>query len=138
MMSFVSLIVVAFVSEDNNLASYYGQMHAAIKNTCLLDPDRRNCPKDVDGIIHIEPDNFVFYKDNSYLFYEYREKENSYTFVALKKDTRRGVVFDPRLKDVSPGKVDFIDVTYTKCGDKIKINEKVGIEGFEIKGIQSK
>ncbi|MEK7526548.1 MAG: hypothetical protein AAB546_03655, partial [Patescibacteria group bacterium] len=85
------------------VGSEYFTLNAAIKNTCYLDPERLHCPKTLDELISIEDRKFKKYLIDSSLYYEYRPETHEYTLIALKKNSERGVIFDPRfISKVNP------------------------------------
>lgn len=94
---------------DNPVASLYFPLNAAIKNTCYLDLTKTHCPKNLDELIAIEPENFkplLWGKKANYWYYP---DSNEYTLI-IKHDWMRGVIFDPKLQTF--GTSDFVDLTY--------------------------
>jgi len=72
-------------------------IHAAIKNTCLDDPEQINCPQKVEDISFIEPEEYQKLS-NTQASYLYDKSENRYTLV-VRYSRNRAVLFDPRLKE---------------------------------------
>lgn len=56
-------------------------LHAAIKNTCLLDSEKVNCPQRLEDIRIIEPEVYDSVSQHSQLKYEYNPENNTYIFV---------------------------------------------------------
>jgi hypothetical protein len=71
-------------------------LHAAIKNTCVFDPRRENCPQNLEGIGIVEPGNFATVKATSQMRYTYDPMTNQYSFV-VRYGKRNGIIFDQRL-----------------------------------------
>lgn len=92
-------------------------LNAAIKNTCLLDPLKVNCPKDVKGVIAIEPQTLVSETRGKYLAYRYFPQTNDYTMVIRSGD--QGVIYDPRIERYYNHYVDSINVQFESCSNKI-------------------
>lgn len=123
--SFVLSIILVVVM-DHKLnptpqASYYFPLNAAIKNTCYLDPKMVHCPRTVEDLIAIQPQDFTSYLDKAHLTYSYYPATNEYTLIA-RYSKRRAVIFDSRLKDERLGKPDFIEVKVSSCGQDHIIN----------------
>lgn len=131
---FLILAFTAYVFAEEGVdkpnAMRYFPLNAAIKNTCYLDPSMANCPRSLEELINIQSEDFSKHLDDSYLFYEYREEENSYTLVALKRDTRRGAIFDPRFTSKATPGLDFTETRYKKCGNRIEIEDPPLFEGM--------
>lgn len=119
------LTLGGFIPLDDYLPSYnFHQMNAAIKNTCLIDPLRNNCPRDLNEVIKLYPDEFKALQKNFALTYEYYPEQNNYTLIArpvnrmhfLADYRNRVAIFDQRLKNTSPYGYDFIDTESYSCG----------------------
>lgn len=103
------------------------QMNAAIKNTCLVDPKRNNCPQNLDQVLNLYPEDFKKIQDKYTLNYIYYPEDNNYTLVARPKDkgiwdfprTLYVAVFDQRLvgSEYSKGH-DFKNVEAYSCNGK--------------------
>lgn len=123
--SLVNLVISLFWLEgiDDPIAGKYFVLNAAVKNTCYLDPERKNCPEDIQGVIDIESDNFRALTSGTILNYRYYPETHEYSLVVIEKDTRKGVIFDPRLqkrKDYGYGG-DFFDIKASVCNEKYEI-----------------
>jgi hypothetical protein len=96
LMGVISLFLFNVMGRHTLFASRYFKLHAAIKNTCLLDPQRHNCPTELVGISYIEPDEFRSLAADTDFVYRYDPATNQYTFIA-RPFTDKAVVFDQRL-----------------------------------------
>lgn len=88
-------IFLFFWLETNLRAAEFFPLHAAIKNTCLSDPKRENCPQELRELSHIEPKHFAQAQECCQLQYVYDASTQQYSFV-VRYDAQRAVVFDQR------------------------------------------
>jgi hypothetical protein len=101
------------------VASEYFKLNAAIKNTCLLDPQRDHCPQTLEEISYIEPVEFKRLSAKTNFVYTYNPVTNNYTFIARpRKD--HAVIFDQRLIPLYG--VDFKEYDVSTWWDKEKIS----------------
>lgn len=123
MLSFATLIITFFLAEftlegfGDPIASDYFSVNAAIKNTCYLDPLKRNCPHTLAEIIHIEPEHFSKLLQNKTVYYSFDNLTQKYSLY-IQHDINRGVLFDPRLTQQDGYYADFVD-TYRCSGAPI-------------------
>ena len=117
--SFVlSIIVAIFIDykiQPNPQASVYFPLNAAIKNTCYLDPKMIHCPRTLEDLIAIQPEDFMSYLNQAHLTYSYYPETNKYTLIA-RYNKHWAVIFDSRLKNDSTGSPDFVEVKVSTCG----------------------
>ena len=66
----------------NIAGSDYFVLHAAIQNTCLLDPRKAHCPHSVEEISYIEPEEYAARSKTAQLYYQYYPDKNEYVFMA--------------------------------------------------------
>lgn len=102
-----------FDEGNSAFASRYFQLHAAIKNTCLLDPQRNHCPTQLVELSYIEPQEFKHLASRTDFTYTYDAATNQYTFIA-RPSAKRAVVFDQRLIETEG--VDFKEYTVSTWG----------------------
>lgn len=95
----------------NPQASRFFVLHAAIKNTCLYDPQKVNCPQKVSDLGIIEPREYQLADAQTEMYYEYNPANYNYTFM-VRYSPRGLVIFDQRLVE-SVG-VDFKDYRVEK------------------------
>jgi hypothetical protein len=76
--------------------AYFFPLNAAIKNTCIVDPRRENCPQTLEEISYIEPEFFAEVAKKTQMIYYYYPDTNQYTLVIRYRD-KQAIVFDPRL-----------------------------------------
>lgn len=130
---FLFVLIMIFYGEeyDQPIASKYFPLNAGIKNTCYLDPERKNCPKSVEELINIESIYFKNLTQNVALKYEYYPDTHWYSLVVIEKDTLKGVIFDPRLKDVKNYgyQDDYFDITASYCGGKYSVDNPPQLKG---------
>lgn len=110
-LGFAFLIGVLADVWDNPQASRFFVLHAAIKNTCLYDPQRVNCPQKVSDLGIIEPREYGIADAQTEMHYEYNPANNNYTFM-VRYSPSGLVIFDQRLVE-SVG-VDFKDYRVQK------------------------
>lgn len=91
------------------VASEYFVLNAAIKNTCFEDPDKRNCPVDLNGVIAIENKIFSNLLQGKSAFYNRDPQSGNYTLI-VHHDRHRSVIFDSQLPQLSGYGADFVDV----------------------------
>lgn len=109
------LIYLSIFEQDNNArASKYFQMNAAIKNTCYLDPNKVNCPKNLEGLLSLYPNDFNPINQKAKLIYHYYPDSNEYTLIVRDKP-EGAVIFDPRLSTIEKG-YDFKEYSVETCG----------------------
>lgn len=73
-------------------------INAAIKNTCFMDPDRRNCPQVLEEIGYIEPQEYQNMMECCQVNYQYHPDLEQYSLV-IRYNPTKAVVFDWRLTD---------------------------------------
>lgn len=142
LVSFIIFIIFAIFLEenDNPPSAKYHQIHAAIKNTCYIDPERKNCPTNKEEIIRLYPETFGPLLANTEVTYEYNPEANHFTLIIRYKDLRYSgytvALFDSKLTqsgNSSPsygyGGLDFYDPQVMKCGDKYEIIDKPPFPG---------
>ena len=100
MMTVVWLVVSWFLTPyQGRSESTFAVLHAAIKNTCLSDSERENCPQNLEEISYIEPEEFAdklgLIADSKYA---YDPESGQYTWL-IKTGPYAAVLFDQRLKD---------------------------------------
>lgn len=124
------------------LANYYpdrkiSQMNAAIKNTCLVDPLKRNCPQNLDQVINLYPQDFQKLQTDYVFTYAYYPEQNNYTLIARPKSQYMNLpfgfyiaVFDQRMvgSDYSRG-FDFINTRGYVCDGKYHLESPPPIAG---------
>lgn len=115
---------------NNPISSNYAQMHAAIKNTCLLDPERKNCPKNLTELMSLYPEDFKRVTQKSTIHYEYYPESNTYTLIGYENNTRKGAIFDPRLKNVPGFGNDFADFRFYTCKGEKRIDNIPPFDGL--------
>lgn len=71
-------------------------LHAAIKNTCLHDPQQVNCPQHLEEIGKVEPKTFAYVQERSQMKYEYDPATNEYVFI-IRRNPKQAAVFSQRL-----------------------------------------
>lgn len=75
----------------------YSVIHAAIKNTCLFDPNRENCPSSLEEISYIEPAEYQrMMSEAQYVAYYYDLESNQYTLI-VRYSPLAVSVYDQRL-----------------------------------------
>lgn len=75
----------------------YSVVHAAIKNTCLIDPAKENCPQTLEEISFIEPQQYQQMRTAAQqVIYQYDPASNQYTLI-VRYSPVRVAVFDQRL-----------------------------------------
>ncbi len=139
--SFITFVAFAIFSEqyDDPPSGRYHHVHAAIKNTCYLDPEKRNCPTNVDEIIKLDSQRFGPLLSKAALTYQYIPEENRFTLIIRNTNplyTEDEVaIFDSRLLQSgksSPGYgygYDFYETKILKCGDKYELIDKPPFPG---------
>lgn len=129
-----------FLEETEWPPSYkYHQVHAAIKNTCYLDPEKKNCPKNAEEIVRLYPEEFGPLLNSSAVTYQYDQQTKSFTLLIRDRSSINGEyqvsIFDRRLTQTgnsSPGYgygVDFYDTKIMRCSDKYEIIDKPPFHG---------
>lgn len=99
------IVVVTFMFEvffspmGNPQATRFAVLHAAIKNTCLIHPERLHCPTTLEEIGYIEPKYYQSMIKTAQASYQYYPEENNYTFIVRYSPTQ-AVIFDQRLVDL--------------------------------------
>lgn len=117
-------VLTGLIPADYPPSTSYHSLNAAIKNTCFLDPQRNHCPKIVQDIISIEPDNFTKLTENAHITYQYYPETNEYTLIVRNNNLwvngYRVAIFDPRLATVKNygNGVDFFDADVAWCNGK--------------------
>ncbi len=112
------LLFLGFIvyDEGNNPISYsYFNVNAAIKNTCILDPQQNHCPHHVNDIIAIEPQTFEQQLKGKHLTYSYYPQTNDYTLIIRHNDNQTAI-FDSRIPKVASGSSDIVDTVAQGCG----------------------
>lgn len=119
--SVVCLIGWAFYTESfyRPIVSDYFVLNAAIKNTCYLDPERKNCPHTVDELIRIEPERFRALAEGKKITYQYYPDTHQYTLIV--RDKRQAAIFDPRLQTIAQYGVDFTNSPAYYCGNRYQV-----------------
>lgn len=91
------ILIELFASPYKNpQASRFAVVHAAIKNTCLLDPRRDHCPQTLEEISYIEPQAYQGMLRGTQVNYVYYPDTNQYSLV-IRYSPVNAVVFDQRL-----------------------------------------
>lgn len=93
-------------------------INAAVKNTCYLDPLRKNCPKNLTELKSIIPQDI---KNNPLIqtvSYTYYPLEHQYTLI-FKIDSNFWIVFDPSLKNYHEYGYDFMGISQYHCSKKL-------------------
>lgn len=111
--SFGFAFITAILADEwsNPQASRFFVLNAAIKNTCIYDPEKVNCPRTTNDLGIIEPKEYAIANAQAELYYEYNPTTNNYTFM-VRYSPKGMVVFDPRL--VETVGVDFKDYRVKK------------------------
>lgn len=107
-------------------------VNAAIKNACILDPSRKNCPSSVEGVYALDQDFQTFLKGKD-VKYEYRTEDNTYNLKIFDIKNRFVYIFDPKLresgsfayKDNGYEYADFEVRRFKMCGGEYKISNQV-------------
>lgn len=94
------MFLVWFGYPDNPQASRFNIINAAIKNTCFIDPNKENCPQDLEEISYIEPKQYQMMVECCQVNYQYDSVNNLYSLV-IRYSPTRAVLFDWRLVDQS-------------------------------------
>ena len=78
--------------------SSYAVLNAAVKNTCLLDPEKKNCPRTLEEISYIEPEEYKkkIVERNVQAKYVHDQESGLYTWM-VRTTPDRVVIFDWRL-----------------------------------------
>ncbi|MCD8484549.1 hypothetical protein LRY65_05695 [Candidatus Woesebacteria bacterium] len=92
-------VIAWFRYETNPGGSQFHVLHAAIKNTCLIDAARENCPQTLEELSYIEPAAFARAQEFTQMQYQYDAETNQYSLV-IRYNPQRAVVFDQRLHAV--------------------------------------
>ena len=102
----------------NPQSTRFAVINAAIKNTCFMDPVRKNCPQTLEEISYIEPQYYKDLRTETQVSYNYYPDINLYTLVVRYSPTR-AVIFDWRLTETTG--VDFGEYEVALVGkDRIK------------------
>lgn len=114
------------------------QMNAAIKNTCLVDPLKQNCPQNLEQVLILYPEDFEKIQKEFALTYTYYPETNNYTLIGRAKDpytfsikyAGNVAVFDQRLvgSEISKG-FDFIDTRAYSCGGEFRLKNPLPFPG---------
>lgn len=72
-------------------------LHAMVKNTCLIDPQRLNCPQKLEDFAVIEPEFYQKIQDTHQVFYTYNSEKNEYVLV-VRYSPRDAILFSQLLK----------------------------------------
>jgi hypothetical protein len=72
-------------------------VHAIVKNTCLLDAQRVNCPQVLEDIGKVEPEFFQRAMDRNQVFYSYNAAQNQYVLL-FRYSPREALLFSQLLK----------------------------------------
>lgn len=89
-------LVIWFFNPDNAAGSNYHTLHAAIKNTCLMDLKKEHCPQKLEDIGIVEPGHFASAMKDADMYYQYDPATNQYTFV-VRYSRYRAVIFSQQL-----------------------------------------
>ena len=84
------------ITFNNYRGDTYNTLHAAIKNTCLIDPKKEHCPLVLEDLAIIEPAQYATAVKSTQMFYRYYPDTNQYTFM-VRYDKRNAIIFDQRL-----------------------------------------
>ena len=129
-LSALFLIITQIIPlDDGRPSAAIHQMNAAIKNTCLIDPLRNNCPKNLDEVMKLYPQEFTKLTERYVFTYQYYPEKNQYTLIARPKNLRlswnKVALFDPRLQKIDTpydtSGVDFADTPIYQCGTKYNL-----------------
>lgn len=106
----------------------YFPLNAAIKNTCILDPQKNDCPQSIADIISIEPETFIpLTKNASLTIYDFHPREGRYTLVV--REGEYAIIFDPRLIKATDYRIDSVAYGVASCGNKHTIIDPPKIPG---------
>jgi len=72
-------------------------MHAVVKNTCLLDAQKVNCPQRLEDFAKVEPSFMQRILDRNQVFYSYNSQKNEYVLV-VRYSPRKALLFSQLLK----------------------------------------
>ncbi len=72
-------------------------LHAIVKNTCLIDPERVNCPQTVEDMRVVEPRFYDDLQETHQIFYRYNPENNEYVLV-VRYSPHDAVLFSQLLK----------------------------------------
>lgn len=72
-------------------------VHAIVKNTCLIDPKKENCPQNAEDIGKVEPEFFQKFLDRNQVFYSYNASQNQYVLL-VRYSRREAILFSQLLK----------------------------------------
>lgn len=102
----------AYLTQPNHI------VNAAVKNTCYLDPLRRNCPTNLDQLKIIIPrdiQNNLSIQNISYTYYPF---EHQYTLI-FKTAPNFYAIFDPRLQHYHQYGFDFMGIVQYRCSKEL-------------------
>jgi hypothetical protein len=138
-LSFLITVYFGFVYwlDDRRPSVLFHQMNAAIKNTCYVDPEKLNCPKNFVEVLRLYPQDFRPLLDRFVFTYEYRDSDQTYTLIARPKQMmefkNQVSIFDPRLittdTEYDTKGVDFADTKAYSCNGKFKLESPPPFEG---------
>lgn len=126
-LSYFTIIYLFETKDDSNSIEFF-PLNAAIKNTCILDPNKQNCPTSLEELVAIEPERFTEILSDNRAYYEYDTESGDYTLIVLEGKTRRASIFSPKLNKIL-GR-DFVDSSYSFCDGQFVINNKPDFPGL--------
>jgi hypothetical protein len=90
------IMIGMFMSWENISGGHYNVLHAAIKNTCIIDPKKEHCPQKLEDLRIVEERYFDEATANAQMNYAYDPATNQYTFV-VRYSEYNAIIFDQRL-----------------------------------------
>ena len=90
------IMIGMFMSWENISGGHYNVLHAAIKNTCIIDPKKEHCPQKLEDLRIVEERYYDEAKANAQMNYTYDPATNQYTFV-VRYSEYNAIIFDQRL-----------------------------------------
>lgn len=138
----VIALLLVLTASAGILVNFYpdrdiSQMNAAIKNTCIVDPLKRNCPQNLDQVISLYPQDFKKLQTDYVFTYKYYPEQNNYTLIARPKSQYLNIpygfyiaIFDQRMlgSDYSLGR-DFINTSGYVCDGKYHLESPPPFSG---------
>lgn len=115
---FAVIVVLTWIFLDplGSIADYrLHTLHAAIKNTCILDPLKENCPQKLEDIRVIVPEVYDEIQNCCQMKYEYDPTSNEYVFVVRYSPTQAAMFSNRFLTETDWG-VDYKEMTVTVWG----------------------
>lgn len=117
-MAFLIIILNQGDSRLTNPSQPAHIVNAAIKNTCYLDPLRRNCPTNLDQLKIIIPQDIQSDPSIQNVSYTYYPFEHQYTLI-FKTAPNFYAIFDPLLQPYHEHGFDFMGIIQYRCSKEI-------------------